>query len=175
MQTAYFAAHEHATKLILECLERNWSEDEIRSLLGTIAILRGHHPLGAAVSWLYHTATCPICTTKFPTQGYSWFREYQIIDIGIREFNINSSQYRRWITENPLGFVLKMPTQLPAKHLIVHRSGCEALHHTSEQDRLNVEKVVCIPDKQRFWEWKSKYDLYGRDSVRECGVCTMNE
>lgn len=73
LQEAYFAAHQQAVALALESLQEDWPEDELQILLSTLAILKGKQPLGAAIGRLYKETTCPVCDTKFVTNGYSWF------------------------------------------------------------------------------------------------------
>ncbi len=83
LQPSYFAAHNQAIRLILECLKSEWSEAELRILVGTLTLLKGKHQLGAGILRLYKATTCPICSTTFPTDGYSWFKEHQNVDSGI--------------------------------------------------------------------------------------------
>ncbi|MDP9314559.1 MAG: hypothetical protein M3R24_27390 [Chloroflexota bacterium] len=172
VQPSYFAAHEQAIMLILECLHGDWPDYELQILLGTLPILKGKHPLGAAIVRLYKETTCPNCSTKFPPDGYSWFREFQRVDPGIQEFTLHTSAYTAWITDNPLGFICILPADLPVQQMIVHRSGCPKIEVSA--DHTAGAKVICMPDKKRLWTWRWKHDIDPRHTMADCDVCGLN-
>jgi hypothetical protein len=73
LQEAYELAIEQASKLILECLEKDWKEADYRILLGGLAIFKGYQALGNALFELDRETECPNCQTAFPTRGYDLF------------------------------------------------------------------------------------------------------
>jgi hypothetical protein len=74
LQEAYVQALKIAPRLILECLELDWQQEEDdRILLGSLAVMQGHPQLGNAIFDLEMEAECPKCHSTFPTRGYDIF------------------------------------------------------------------------------------------------------
>jgi hypothetical protein len=74
LQEAYDQAIKQAPRLILECLELDWQQEEDeRILLGSLAVMQGHPQLGNAIFDLEMEIECPNCHNTFPTRGYDIF------------------------------------------------------------------------------------------------------
>jgi hypothetical protein len=73
LKEAYQLAIQHASRLILECLQLHWQEPDYRILLGALAISRGHPRLGNGIYELGEEIECPNCLSHFPTRGFDLF------------------------------------------------------------------------------------------------------
>jgi hypothetical protein len=70
LEKDYFSAIERAAKLILESLSMDWDEEEMATLLGAYAVMRGHYRLGNTIISLPEESSCPECEAAVPPLGY---------------------------------------------------------------------------------------------------------
>jgi len=75
LESAYFGALQRAVSVVLECLDRDWSEEEYRVLLGGLAVLQGQPQLGAAIIDPSEELECPACGMLFPAPGHWLFEK----------------------------------------------------------------------------------------------------
>lgn len=69
----YGEAIQNARDLAVQCLKEDVKEEDLRVILGTIAVFQGHYKIGMAIFDLEETEDCPNCEKEFTTRGYDLF------------------------------------------------------------------------------------------------------
>ncbi|MDQ4122759.1 MAG: hypothetical protein M3209_15080 [Acidobacteriota bacterium] len=70
LERFYNLAIEQTSTLILECLQKDWAEEDYQVLLGALAVVRGKYKLGWAITELENETVCPACDAEFTTNGF---------------------------------------------------------------------------------------------------------
>lgn len=70
LKQSYDFALEQITPLILDCLQKNWSDEDYQVLLGSMAVVRGKYKLGWAITVIENETSCPVCEAEFTTNGF---------------------------------------------------------------------------------------------------------
>ena len=70
LEQSYHLALEQTANFILDCLQKDWNEEDYRVLLGALAVVRGKYKLGWAITELESETVCPVCDADFTTKGF---------------------------------------------------------------------------------------------------------